>query len=162
MNDAEDISQSLHRLDALLSSHMRSALKANRATLEEWWLLGLLSDGAGHTMSAVAAHTGMAAPSLTRLVDRLVAEALVYRRADDADRRRLLVYLTDRGRDRLARLRAEVANALVALREAGADLDALSAAINGALSAFEELGQGTDARQAGTGDSTTGAFFTSP
>jgi len=43
-------------------------------------------------------------PTLTKAVDRLVESALVYRRQDEADRRRVAVYLADRGRDLVRRL----------------------------------------------------------
>ncbi|MGW1008318.1 hypothetical protein [Streptomyces sp. NPDC002520] len=40
----------------------------------------------------------MPAPSLTKLVYRMVADNLVYRRPDPAGRRRVLLHLTPRGR----------------------------------------------------------------
>ena len=64
----------------------------------QWWVLGLLADGAGHTMSEAADHAMLAAPTLTKAVDQLVAANLVTRRADRHDRRRVLIYLTARGR----------------------------------------------------------------
>jgi DNA-binding MarR family transcriptional regulator len=44
------------------------------------------------------------APTLTKAVDQLVAANLEYRRADRHDRRRVLIYLTARGRHLHARL----------------------------------------------------------
>jgi DNA-binding MarR family transcriptional regulator len=35
------------------------------------------------------------AATLTKLMDRMVSQGLVYRRADDRDRRRVLAYLAD-------------------------------------------------------------------
>jgi DNA-binding MarR family transcriptional regulator len=43
-------------------------------------------------------------PTLTKAVDRLVDDALTYRRQDTADRRRVAVHLSDLGRDLVARL----------------------------------------------------------
>lgn len=66
--------------------------------LDAWRVLDLLADGAGHPMAEIAVHAMVPAPTSTKIVDRLVEGGLVYRRPDDADRRRVLVLLADRGR----------------------------------------------------------------
>ncbi|WP_107483210.1 MarR family winged helix-turn-helix transcriptional regulator [Streptomyces humi] len=68
-------------------------------TVEEWRVLSPAGDGAGHPMSEIAGHALMPAPSLTKLVDRMVAGDLVHRRPDPHDRRRVLLHLTARGAD---------------------------------------------------------------
>ncbi|NMI00134.1 MarR family transcriptional regulator [Pseudonocardia sp. K10HN5] len=78
-------------------------------TLEQWRVLELLADGAGHPMTEIAGYAMVPAPTLTKIVDRLVDAALVYRRVDDADRRRVLVFLSEHGRDLRRRLTSEVA-----------------------------------------------------
>ena len=45
---------------------------------------------------------------LTKVVDRMVSANLVYRRADDADRRRVMVFASDRGQQALQRWTAAV------------------------------------------------------
>ncbi len=67
-------------------------------SVEQWRALELLADGHGHAMTELAEFALVPAPTLTRLVDRLVADNLAYRRADPADGRRVLVRLTPRGR----------------------------------------------------------------
>jgi DNA-binding MarR family transcriptional regulator len=49
-------------------------------------------------MTEIAAHAMVPAPTLTKIVDRLVDAALVYRRPDETDRRRVLVLLSEHGR----------------------------------------------------------------
>ena len=66
--------------------------------MEQWRALVLLADGAGHTMSEIAEFALLPSPSNTRLIDRMVADNLVYRKADMRDRRRVLVHVTARGR----------------------------------------------------------------
>lgn len=83
-----------------MTRRLSLALEAESCSVEEWRVLALLSDGRGHTMSDVAAYALMPAPSLTKLVDRMVSAALVYRRKDPGDGRRVLVYLSSRGRSR--------------------------------------------------------------
>ncbi len=60
-------------------------------------------------MTRVAEHAMLLAPKLSKLVDRMVSANLVLRRADEQDRRRvLLVAATARGRQALAEWDAAV------------------------------------------------------
>lgn len=83
-----------------MTRRLAAALEAEGCSVEEWRVLSLLSDGRGHAMSDVAEYALMPAPSLTKLVDRLVSAALAYRRKDPGDGRRVLLYLSSRGRTR--------------------------------------------------------------
>jgi DNA-binding MarR family transcriptional regulator len=108
------------------SRRIEQALGPDGPTLDQWRVLALLADGAGHPMTEVAGHAMVPAPTLTKIVDRLVDRALVYRRADVADRRRVLVFLSEHGRrvhDGLAPAVAEVD--LVIAGGLGADADRL-------------------------------------
>ncbi|GAY11370.1 MarR family winged helix-turn-helix transcriptional regulator [Pseudonocardia sp. N23] len=102
--------QLLHRLERAVSRRIESAL-AGEASLDQWRVLDLLSDDAGHPMSEIAAHVAVPAPTLTKIVDRMVDAGLVHRRADDVDRRRVLVLLADHGRDLHTRLALAVGQA---------------------------------------------------
>jgi DNA-binding MarR family transcriptional regulator len=85
-----------------------SAAVGGTARLEEWAVLSALSDGAGHSMGDIAGITHTPSPSMTKLVNRLVAADLMYRRIDPVDRRRVLVFLSARGRSRYRRLQSLV------------------------------------------------------
>jgi DNA-binding MarR family transcriptional regulator len=85
-----------------------SAAVGGTARLEEWAVLSALSDGDGHSMGDIAGITHTPSPSMTKLVNRLVAADLMYRRIDPVDRRRVLVFLSARGRARYRRLRSLV------------------------------------------------------
>jgi DNA-binding MarR family transcriptional regulator len=105
----------LSQVERLVSRRVEAALGPDGPTLDHWRVLTLLADGAGHSMSEIAGHAMVPAPTLTKIVDRLVDRALVYRRVDDADRRRVLVFLSAHGRavhDRLAPAVAGVGEAL--------------------------------------------------
>ncbi|WP_230396538.1 MarR family winged helix-turn-helix transcriptional regulator [Streptomyces blattellae] len=97
---ARDFPQLLSSAERLMTRRLAAALEPEACSVEEWRVLSLLSDGRGHTMSDVAEYALMPAPSLTKLVDRLVSGALVYRRKDPGDGRRVLLYLSARGRTR--------------------------------------------------------------
>lgn len=98
-----------------VSRRVETALGPDGPTLDQWRVLTLLADGAGHSMTEIATHAMVPAPTLTKIVDRLVDRALVYRRADDADRRRVLVFLSQHGRQTHARLAPAVARVADAL-----------------------------------------------
>jgi DNA-binding MarR family transcriptional regulator len=78
---------------------LETALRAEDISPEQWRVLNLLVDRAGHPMNEIAGYAMVPAPTLTKIVDRLIDRALVYRRVDSADRRRVLVFLSDRGAD---------------------------------------------------------------
>ena len=90
---AQLLSQAEHRVRRELAR----LLEDEGCTIERWRALLLLGDGASHTMSEIAEYVLVPAPSLTRLIDRMVADNLAYRTADPHDRRRVLVRITPRG-----------------------------------------------------------------
>lgn len=95
-----------HRVNRQITRALRGG-----PTLEQWRVIALLSDGRGRPMSEIAGHAMVPAPTLTKIVDRLVESALVYRRADESDRRRVLVFLSDHGRELYDELAADVERA---------------------------------------------------
>ena len=95
----------MQRLAQLLSQAERGVtrqlgrlLEEEGCTVEQWRTLVLLADGVSHSMSEVAEFALLPAPTLTRLIDRMVADNLAYRTPDPQDRRRVLVHITPRGR----------------------------------------------------------------
>jgi DNA-binding MarR family transcriptional regulator len=121
-----------------LNRQLAAGLAAEGVSVEQWRILRALSDGHGHSMTDLAEAVLMPHPTLTKAVDRLVDDAVVYRRQDTVDRRRVAVYLSDLGRDLVARLdrraaehHADVAAAFGANRTERLmhDLEALAAAL---------------------------------
>jgi DNA-binding MarR family transcriptional regulator len=99
---AVGIAGNLPRLLAVVerkvSVRLAAALQSAGSTVEQWRILSLLADNRGHTMTELADYALLPAPTLTKVVDRMVAANLVYRRVDERDRRRVLALLTPRGR----------------------------------------------------------------
>jgi DNA-binding MarR family transcriptional regulator len=114
------LTQLVSHVEHRLTARLRRALAPEGCPVEEWRVLDLLSDAEGHTMSELADYALLLAPTLTKLVDRLVSDNLVFRRADAEDRRRVRVHLTPRGRDRHRRLGRLVATSEAGLPEARA------------------------------------------
>ncbi|MFB7334101.1 MarR family winged helix-turn-helix transcriptional regulator [Streptomyces adustus] len=98
----------LTRAERLAVRRVQSLLDEFDCSVEAWRVLDLLSDGQGHNMTALADHAFLPAPSLTKLMDQLVDQNLVYRRIDPADRRRVLARLTPRGMQRWQSMAREV------------------------------------------------------
>lgn len=93
--------------EALLSAH--AALMRRFAEQDLWHDVSLREYDVLYTLSKCPApirlgelnrHVLLSQPALSRMVDRLVERGLVQRTADPADRRAVLVSLTDAGRAR--------------------------------------------------------------
>jgi DNA-binding MarR family transcriptional regulator len=87
----------LGRVAHRITREREQVLAAAGLNIDQWRVLVLLADGAGHPMTEIAEHVMVPAPTLTKIVDRLADAALVYRRADPTDRRRVLVLLSELG-----------------------------------------------------------------
>jgi DNA-binding MarR family transcriptional regulator len=116
------LAQLLSQAERGVTRQLSRVLEDEGCTVEQWRALVLLADGASHPMSEIAEFALLPAPSLTRLIDRMVADNLAYRKADPQDRRRVLVRVTRRGRGVQKRLaeRIEASQAAI-LAEADAD-----------------------------------------
>lgn len=73
--------------------HIRSL----RLTPSQFDVIATLGDTDGMTCSELSATTLVTKGTLTGVLDRLVAKGLIRREADDSDRRRIKVQLTDKG-----------------------------------------------------------------
>jgi DNA-binding MarR family transcriptional regulator len=130
-------------LQTLLSEASRKAtadlervLRPKGIPVEYWRVLEVLADENGRPMSALAEAVSMRLPTLSKLVDRMVADALVQRAADPQDLRRVLVYISDLGLQLVTGLREKVRRQRTALeaslgQEHGAALKRLLAAFIG-------------------------------
>lgn len=86
-------------------------------TIEGWRVLGALRGGDGFTMSEMSTAMAIPPPTLTRIVDKLVDGGFVLRRVDATDRRRVLIYLSARGRAKVRRLAKQEAAMKATLAE---------------------------------------------
>jgi DNA-binding MarR family transcriptional regulator len=98
----------LGRVYAEVLRRYADALRTVECTAEEWWVLTFLAREGGRPMHEIAEFAGLPKPTLTKVVDRMVAGNLAYRRVDVADRRRVLVSCTVRGLETHARARTAV------------------------------------------------------
>ncbi|MGH0001789.1 MarR family winged helix-turn-helix transcriptional regulator [Pseudovibrio ascidiaceicola] len=64
-------------------------------------VLKVLSETDGKTMSQLALALGVQPPTVTKMVTRLTAQGLVFRRISETDGRLARVFLSEEGRDRI-------------------------------------------------------------
>ena len=85
-------------------------------TEQQWRVLRVLWEHDDIAFRDLAEMTLIPAPSLVGIVDRLAREGLAGRRRSEADRRSVLVFATDRGRDLHGEVRPRVDAAYAELR----------------------------------------------
>jgi DNA-binding MarR family transcriptional regulator len=125
------LSRVLGQIERQVARLLEAELAAEGFTVDQWRVLDLLADGDGHTMSEIAAAIVVPGPTLTKIMDKLVDTAVVYRLVDTRDRRRVLAFISNSGRvvhDRLApRIARAEADAVTPL---GADAPVLLELLN--------------------------------
>jgi DNA-binding MarR family transcriptional regulator len=98
-------SVSLERLLELASrrvaANTHQLLEGSGVQREEWRVLHVLADEQGRSMGNLALATEMNHPTLTKLIDRLVGKSWVMRNIDPRDSRRVIVFITDLGLQRV-------------------------------------------------------------
>lgn len=96
----------VHDVSRMRRTLFDQALKPLGITRAQWWALGNLSrhadTGMIQTELAHILETGKV--SVGGLIDRLESSGLVYRKADDSDRRVKRIYMTDAGFDLLEKI----------------------------------------------------------
>ncbi|MEH3137101.1 MarR family winged helix-turn-helix transcriptional regulator [Mycolicibacterium neoaurum] len=101
----DSVSEVLFRAGRWWSDALASGLlDADVTSIDGWRVLGSLRGGDGFTMSDIALALTIPPPSLTRIVDKLVDGGFVVRRVDAMDRRRVLIYLSARGKTKVRKL----------------------------------------------------------
>lgn len=106
----------------------------------EWRVLATLSDSAPLTVGRLAQEVLAQQPTVTKTLDRLVAQGWVERRADAADARRARVALTAAGQRHVAPLLADAAaHEAQRLQALGAaDAEGMRAALQALVARFDE------------------------
>ena len=98
-----------HFVLALRRSQARGQSSRGELTLAQYYLLAELEPGAALPACQLADAAGIAPSTATRLVDGLERAGLLRRSRSEADRRTVLVSLTDAGRESLKRKKREIA-----------------------------------------------------
>ena len=103
--DAFEFIRLISGVNRQLERSLESRLKPEGVSIEHYRVLDALSRRNGQPMSELARHVLVDGPTLTKIVDRVIAAADVYRAADPGDRRKVLIFLSAKGRKRFETLR---------------------------------------------------------
>lgn len=76
---------------------LTDALRDAALSVDQWRLLNALTDKQGHTVSDLAKTLSVKISGLSKNIDRLAERALLFRRQDDEDHRRVNVFISDFG-----------------------------------------------------------------
>jgi DNA-binding MarR family transcriptional regulator len=80
-------------------------LKPKGLPIEQYRILESLQRRDGQSMRELADDVFVDSASLTKIIDRMIGSANVYRAPDPADRRKVLIFISEKGHKTLADLR---------------------------------------------------------
>ena len=92
-------------LNRQLEADLSERLRPGGVAIEQFRILDVLDAAEPRAMGEIAAQALIETPTLTKIVDKMVTEGLVYRAPDPNDRRRVLILTTPAGRALFKRLR---------------------------------------------------------
>jgi len=101
------ILQAEHQMTKQLSDFLKD--NAKNMSPQGWLVLENLSDGIGMSMTELCRLTHVNDSTLTKIVDKLVKDSLVYRRPDSKDRRKVVIFRSKRGTVLFDKLKAPLA-----------------------------------------------------
>lgn len=88
-----------------LEEELHERLRPEGVPIEHLRVLEVLDRGGAVPMGELAAKALVEPPTLTKIIDRMVSDALVFRSPDPHDRRRVLILLAPAGKVLCKRLR---------------------------------------------------------
>jgi len=92
-------------LNRQLEAELEDRLRPGGVPIEQYRILEVLDAKEPAPMGEIAQQSLIEAPTLTKIVDKMVAEGLVYRAPDANDRRRVLILTAPAGKALFKRLR---------------------------------------------------------
>lgn len=94
----ETINDYLAHLLAQANRRLSKQLSSKGVAVEQWRILRVLHEADGLTMRQLADSVSLNRPTMTKVVDKLVSDALAYRVPDPRDRRKVRIFLSDQGK----------------------------------------------------------------
>lgn len=92
-------------LNRQLEAELEDRLRPGGVPIEQYRILEVLDASEPAAMGEIAQQSLIEAPTLTKIIDKMVAEGLVYRAPDANDRRRVLILTAPAGKALFKRLR---------------------------------------------------------
>ncbi|MBL4696460.1 MAG: MarR family transcriptional regulator [Rhizobiaceae bacterium] len=94
----KSINNYLAHLLAQANRRLNKQLSEEGVPLDQWRILGVLFESDGLTMRSLADAVTLNRPTMTKIVDKLVADGLCYRVPDPKDRRKVRIFLSEQGK----------------------------------------------------------------
>ena len=88
----------LAQADRQIHRQLDAEFRAEGVPVEHWRILKLLVEKNGRSMGELAEATLLNHPTLTKIIDKMISQALVYRRPYRNDRRRVMIFISEHGR----------------------------------------------------------------
>ena len=88
-----------------LENELEERLRPGGVPIEQFRILEVLDATEPCAMGEIAAQSLIEPPTLTKIIDKMVADGLVYRSPDPNDRRRVLILMAPAGKALFKRLR---------------------------------------------------------
>lgn len=131
----------LTRVSGRYLLQMERHLKAIGMDVPRWRVLMILAEDEPATITTLSERSVVKLATMTRIVQRMVADALVATEGSETDGRVTQVRMTPGGRDALARVRAEGSRVFVATfaHTPIKELDALVAQLRGVFERLDDL-----------------------
>ena len=104
-NKTEQVIESAY---VAVNAKFEACLNASGMTPSRWRVIEALNDSPGLTLKELSQQTDIKIPSLSKLVDRMVRDALVHRKQSAVDRRSIQLYISDFGKEILDQCMPEV------------------------------------------------------
>ena len=99
----------LAKAQARIESEINAVMQSEgQFSIQHWLALKELSTTEGASMGAIQKGTAINDSTLTKTVDRLVSEGLAYRRSDDKDRRKVVIFLSSKGQKLVKKAGAKI------------------------------------------------------
>jgi len=141
--DAEELISSVHEVIRSVLRRTHPALEAEGISMGQFWALHLVSSLRSASVSTVARHLSVSAPTVCANVDQLEAAGLVTRHRSERDRRAVDLTLTAKGRKVESRIWNRMGEVMV---EASRELPAED--VRAAVRVFREVGQRLESPEA--------------
>lgn len=92
-----DLPELIRGVNRRLEQMLEAELKPRNLSLHHYRVLEALTEADGLAMGDLATRLFVDGPTLTKIIDKMVESAQVYRAPDPHDRRRVLIFISQRG-----------------------------------------------------------------
>lgn len=105
MKLADQLAYIVASVNRQLEDELQESLRPSGVPIEQLRVLEALDRANALPMGELATHALVEPPTLTKIIDRMVSESLVFRSPDPDDRRRVLILSTPKGQALIKQLR---------------------------------------------------------